>query len=46
MAAEVRPTNGHIIRLLERVLDELADLADRQRQIEIEIGRLASAATN
>jgi hypothetical protein len=44
MANEARPTNEHIITLLERVLDELADLADRQRQIEVELGRLADAA--
>lgn len=46
MAEEDRPTNGHIITLLERVLDELSELADRQRQVEIEIGRLTTAATN
>ena len=44
MASEARPTNEHIITLLQRVLDELADLADRQRQIEVELGRLVDAA--
>ena len=43
MANDARPTNEHIIKLLERVLDELADLADRQRQIEVEVGRLVGA---
>ena len=46
MAKKARPTNEYIITLLERVLDELADLADRQRQIEVELGRMTSAATN
>ena len=44
MANEARPTNGQIITLLKRVLDELADLADRQRQIEVELRRFADAA--
>jgi hypothetical protein len=46
MAKEARPTNEHIITLLERVLGELADLADRQRRIEVELGRMTNAATN
>ena len=46
MAQEPRPTNEHIITLLERVLDELADLADRQRQIEVELARLTRTATS
>jgi len=44
MANKARPTNEHIITLLERVLDELTDLADRHRQIEVELGRLVDVA--
>ncbi|MGB5167152.1 MAG: hypothetical protein WBN35_05795 [Acidimicrobiia bacterium] len=46
MAQEAKPTNEYIITLLDRVLDKLAGLADRQRQIEAELGRMTNAATN
>ena len=40
MAEAVKPTNERIIALLERVLEELEDLASQQRQIEADLGRL------
>jgi hypothetical protein len=43
MSQSVKPTNEHVIVLLERVLEGIADLADRQRQIEAAIIRLASS---
>lgn len=44
MAQEARPTNEHIVALLERVLEELEALAQRQGQIEAQLSRLADAA--
>jgi len=44
MAQEAKPTNEQIIVLLERVLEELGDLASRQRQIKADLGRLVDAA--
>ncbi len=46
MAQEAKPTNEHIVVLLERVLEELDALAQRQGQIEAELNRLADAAGN
>ena len=46
MAEAVKPTNERIIALLERVLEELGDLANRQRQIEADLGRLAETTNS
>jgi len=46
MAHEAKPTNEHIIELLDRVLEELGDLGSQQRQIEDEIKRLVDATSS
>ena len=46
MAQDSKPTNEQILALLERVLEELGDLANRQRQIEADLGRLVDAANS
>ena len=46
MAQEAKPTNEQIMALLVRVLDELGDLSNRQRQFEADLGRLVDATNS
>ena len=45
VAYQGKPTNEHIIELLDRVLEELGDLAERQKQIEADLSRMAADST-